>query len=89
MTENNWVAILIYQSEAILALNGTYITSAYEDIQGEMDVLEAAAKSLARFYNVKLQIIATDGLIGDVEDGECGAVIRKVAEVLGMPYLKA
>lgn len=76
MTENNWVAILIYQSEAILALNGTYITSAYEDNYGEMDVLEAAANSLARMYNVKLQTIKVDGLIGDIEDRESSAVIK-------------
>lgn len=80
MTENNWVAILIYQSEAILALNGTYITSAYEDNQSEMDVLEAAANSLARMFNVELQTIVTDGLIGVIEDGECNTVIKAVIE---------
>jgi hypothetical protein len=86
MTEKNWVAILIYQSEAILALNGEYITSAYEDNQGEMDVLEVAVNSLARMFNVKLQTIKTDEIIGEVEDGECGAVIRRAAEVLDMHY---
>ena len=76
MTENNWVAILIHQSEAILALNATYITSAYEDNYGEMDVLEAAANSLARMFNVELQTIATDEDFGEVEGVECSSVIQ-------------
>lgn len=83
MTENYWVAILIYQGEAILALNGTYITSAYQYNHGEMDVLKAAANSLARMFNVKLQTIEADGLIGEVEDGECSAVIEAIMGVRG------